>query len=311
MADFTSGFWSWYIIGITAASIAFCLYVLLANSKKMPMTADNTTGHVWDGDIREANNPLPRWWVWLFLLTMVFGAVYLALYPGLGANPGMLKWSQAGQYQAERTAMDQQAAPLFSAMLTKTTDALVRDAQAKALGERIFLNNCAQCHGADARGSKGFPNLTDQDNLYPHSAESIKQTISTGRAGVMPPLGAALGGEANVENVAQYVLSLSKRATDSDKAAAGKPLFAVCAACHGAAGEGNPAIGAPRLSDDVWLHGGGLTDIMNIIRSGKTNSMPEHASKLSEGQIHVLTAYVMGLRAPTAPSAGTTTVPAK
>lgn len=295
MADFVSGFWSSFVAITTIVSIVFCLVLLVVNSKKPPQTADNTTGHVWDGDLKEANNPLPRWWSGLFVLTIVFAVIYLWMYPGLGSYAGATKWSQASQYDAEKAALDSEMAPLYAKFQQQPVASLVGDPQARAIGERLFLNNCAQCHGSDGRGAKGFPNLTDADWLYGNAPEQIVQTIAKGRNGVMPALGAAVGSAAEVEQLAQYVLSLSGASTDAVKAELGKGKYAVCAACHGADGKGNQALGAPNLTDKVWLHGGGLQGVISIINNGKDNMMPPWSDKLTEGQIHVLASYVLGL----------------
>ena len=295
MADFTSGFWSAYIAISTIVSIVFCLLLLLLNSRRPAATADNTTGHVWDGDLREANNPLPRWWSGLFIITLVFAATYLWLYPGLGSNTGAAKWSAHGQYEAERVALDAEMAPLYAAFQKQPIPALIGDPQARAIGERLFLANCSQCHGSDARGAKGFPNLTDSDWLYGNAPAQIVETLTRGRNGMMPALGAAVGSAQEIEQLAQYVLSLSGSATDPVKAEIGKPKFAVCAACHGPDGKGNPALGAPNLTDRIWLHGGGLQQVVAMINLGKTNMMPGWDTKLTEGQIHVLASYVLGL----------------
>jgi cytochrome c oxidase cbb3-type subunit 3 len=294
MSDFIGGFWSPFILIATLLSVAFCIFVLVVNSKKPPTTADNTTGHLWDGDLREANNPLPRWWVILFVLTIVFGLVYLWLYPGLGTHAGSLGWSTKGQHDAEAKALNDQIAPIYAAFQAKPVGDLVGDAKARAIGERLFLNNCAQCHGSDGRGAKGFPNLADNDWLYGNAPESIIQTIAKGRNGVMPPMAAAVGSAQDVENLAHYVLSLSGGG-DSVKAQLGKPKFGTCAACHGAGGTGNPALGAPNLTDRIWLHGSGLQAITSAINNGINNRMPLWEDKLTAGQIHVLAAYVLSL----------------
>jgi len=304
MADFTSGFWSPFIAIVTLASIAACALLLALNSRRPPPTPDNTTGHVWDGDLREANNPLPRWWSGLFVITLAFGLVYFYLYPGLGSYAGSLGWSQAGQYGAERKALDAEMAPVYASFQARPVSTLVGDAQARAIGERLFLNNCAQCHGSDGRGARGFPNLTDGDWLYGNAPERIQETIARGRNGVMPALGAAVGGAAEVEQLAQYVLSLSGASTDPVKAELGKPRYGVCAACHGTDGRGNQALGAPNLTDRIWLHGGGLQAVVGIINNGKDNMMPGWSDKLTEGQIHVLSAYVLGLSQPAPASVG-------
>ncbi len=296
MSDFTSNFWSIYVTGITVFGIVACVLLLWFSGKAKAMTAnDNTTGHVWDGDLREMNNPLPRWWVWLFVITIVFAFVYLAMYPGLGAFEGKLRWSQLGQYQAEVEKGNKEVAPLYAKFAPMTPEDMSRDPQAQAIGERLFMNNCSQCHGSDARGGKSFPNLTDADWLWGGAPDKIKETLVQGRVGVMPPMAAAVGTSDDVKNVANYVLSLSKGPHDSVRAALGKPKFAACAACHGMDGKGNQAMGAPNLTDDVWLHGYGETAIMAIINTGKNNQMPAQGEKLTEAQIKVLTAYVWGL----------------
>ncbi len=295
MSDFTDGFWSFYVSAITLASIVACLLLLWFSGKAKAMTAhDNTTGHVWDGDLREMNNPLPRWWVWLFIITVIFGFVYLALYPGLGTYSGKLGWTSVGQHAAEVKKGEDEVAPLYAKFTAMKVEDVARDPQAAAIGERLFMNNCSQCHGSDARGSKGFPNLTDGDWLHGGAPVQIVETISKGRAGNMPALGAALGTSDDVKNVAQYVLSLSGSPHDSLRASLGKSKFGVCAACHGNDGKGNPAVGAPNLTDDIWLHGYGESAIMSMINNGKVNQMPAQGDKLGAAQIHVLSAYVWG-----------------
>lgn len=295
MSDFTSNFWSLFVAGITIVSILACLLLLWFSGKAKAMTAsDNTTGHVWDGDLREMNNPLPRWWVWLFILTVIFSFVYLALYPGLGTYAGTLGWTATGQHQAEVDKGNAEVAPLFAKFSAMKPEDMAKDSQAMAIGERLYMNNCAQCHASDARGSKGFPNLTDGDWLHGGAPEKIKETLTKGRIGNMPPMGAALGSADDVRNVAQYVLSISGNPHDSLQAALGKSKFGVCAACHGVDGKGNQAIGAPNLTDDTWLHGYGAPAIVAIINAGKVNQMPAQAEKLTDAQIHVLTSYVWG-----------------
>jgi cytochrome c oxidase cbb3-type subunit III len=311
MADFTSGFWSPFIAIVTILSILACLALLVVNSKKPPPSADNTTGHVWDGDLRESNNPLPRWWSGLFVVTIVFGFIYLWLYPGLGSFAGSKGWSQAAQYDAERERLNAEMAPLYAKYLAQPVHALIGEPQARAIGERLFLNNCAQCHGSTGLGSKGFPNLTDNDWLWGDKPEQIIESIAKGRTGVMPPMAAAVGSAAEVEQVAQYVLSLSGSATDAVKAELGRSRFGVCAACHGPRGEGNQALGAPNLTNRIWLHGGGLQSVIAIINSGKSNMMPGWEDKLTDGQIHVLAAYVLGLSRPAARAAAPGAVQAK
>lgn len=296
MSDFTSNFWSVYVAAITLVSILACLLLLWFSGKAKAMTAnDNTTGHVWDGDLREMNNPLPRWWVGLFIITIIFGIVYLALYPGLGSFAGSAKWSQQDQYDREIAKGNAEVAPLYAKFTAMPVEDVSRDPQAKAIGERLFMNNCSQCHGSDARGSKGFPNLTDNDWLHGGTADKIKETLTLGRIGNMPPMAAALGTADDVKNVAQYVLSLSNSPHDSVRAQLGKEKFAVCAACHGPDAKGMQAVGSANLTDNIWLHGFGEAAITAMINQGKVNQMPAQAGKLTDGQIHVLAAYVWGL----------------
>ena len=296
MSDFDSGFWSVYVAGLTLAGILGCLLLLwITARKKVVPSADNTTGHVWDEDLTEMNNPMPRWWMWLFVLTIVFSLLYLVAYPGLGSYEGELKWTTRGEHAAEMEQANKALAPLYAQFTQKKVEELAGDPAAMAIGERLFMNNCAQCHGSDARGSKGFPNLADTDWLHGGSPEKINETITKGRHAQMPPMAAAVGNSDDVKNVANYVLSLSNAPHDSLRAQLGKPKFAACAACHGADGKGNQAIGAPNLADDTWLHGYGEQAIISMINNGKVNDMPAQAGKLSEAQIHVLAAYVWGL----------------
>ena len=296
MSDFDAEFWSVYVAGLTLVSIAACLLLLWVTArKKVVSQADNTTGHVWDGDLRESNNPMPRWWMWLFVLSIVYSVLYLVAYPGLGSYEGQLAWSTRGEHAAEMAKAERDLAPLYAQFSGKPAEELAGDGAAKAIGERLFMNNCAQCHGSDARGSKGFPNLTDTDWLHGGTSEKIAETITKGRHGQMPAMGAALGTTEDVRNVANYVLSLSGSPNDSVRAQLGKGKFAACAACHGNDGKGNQALGAPNLADDIWLHGWGQEAIIAIINSGKVSDMPAQAGKLSEAQIQVLASYVWGL----------------
>ena len=303
MSDFINSGWAWYVAGLTVLSLLFCLFVLAVASKRKVMASDNTTGHVWDEDLREMNNPLPRWWFWLFIITVIFAGIYLALYPGLGTNPGALKWSSTGQWENEQQKAYATMAPVYAKFNAMPADALAKDAQAMGIGERLFINNCAQCHGSDARGSKGFPNLTDSDWLGGSGPEYIQKTITGGRVGMMPPMAAAVGSAEDVKNVANYVLSLSGGAHNNLAAQLGKPKFAVCAACHGAEGKGLQAVGAPNLTDKVWLHGWGEEAITQMVNNGKQNVMPAFETRLSSEQIKVLAAYVWNLSQATAVAA--------
>jgi len=296
MSDFTGNFWSVYVTVFTLVGILACLLLLwITARKKVTPSADNTTGHVWDEDLREMNNPMPRWWMWLFVLTIIFGLGYLVAYPGLGSYKGKLGWTTHGEYTDEVEKANKELAPLYAQFTAKPAEALAGDSAAMAVGERLFMNNCAQCHGSDARGSKGFPNLADGDWLHGGAPAKLVETITQGRQGNMPPMAAAVGTPDDVKNVAHYVLSLSGSPHDSLRSQLGKAKFTACAACHGMDGKGNQALGAPNLTDDIWLHGWGEQAIVNMVNSGKVNVMPGQAGKLTEAQIHVLSAYVWGL----------------
>lgn len=296
MSDFTSDFWHYYVAGLTLVSILACLVLLwISGTTKAATHADNTTGHVWDGDLQEMNNPLPKWWVYLFVITVVFALAYGVLYPMFGKYQGALGWSSAGQHTAEVEKMQEAIAPIYAKFNDMKPEDLAGDAQAMAIGERLFMNNCAQCHGSDARGARTFPNLTDGDWLWGGDAQAIKTTITEGRIGVMPPMGAAVGGPEDVRNLAHYVLSLSGSPNDSIRAALGKDKFGACAACHGMDGKGNTALGAPNLTDGIWLHGWGEEAVVRAINNGFNNQMPAQNVLLNEAQIHVLTGYVWGL----------------
>jgi len=295
VSDFIHSGWALFVAAATVLGLVACLALLIIASRRRVMANDNTTGHVWDEDLKELNNPLPRWWMWLFVITVVFAAVYLAFYPGLGSAPGSLKWTSQGQFEAEQDKAKAALTPVYAKFAAMSAEDLARDAQAMAIGQRLFLNNCAQCHGSDARGSKGFPNLTDTDWLGDNSLDAIKKTIVEGRTGNMPPMAAAVGSSEDLKNVAHYVLSLSGSAHNDIAAQLGKAKFGACAACHGPAGKGNPALGAPNLTDKVWLHGWGDQAIIRIVSEGKANVMPPQGKLLTPEQVHVLAGYVLSL----------------
>jgi cytochrome c oxidase cbb3-type subunit 3 len=231
----------------------------------------------------------------LFVITVVFAFGYVWVFPGLGSAPGALGWTSRGELEADQAKANVAMARAYAAYAQAPAEALSRDAKAMAIGQRLFLNNCATCHGSDARGSKGFPNLTDSDWLHGGTAEKIEETITLGRVGTMPPMVAAVGSAADVHDVANYVMSLSGDPHNAISAAAGKKKFVVCAACHGPDGKGNQAIGAPDLTDNIWLHGWGEAAIVDMIDHGKTNVMPAQAGRLTPAQIHLLAGYVWSL----------------
>ena len=317
MSDFTNGFWPLYVALISLVSILACGWLLWAAGKATvkPQPAgqhDNTTGHVWDEDLRELNNPLPRWWMWLFIITVVFALAYLVIFPGMGSFQGVLKWSTEGEHKQDVSRLREQVAPLYASFAAQPVAALVKNPEALALGERLFMNNCSQCHGSDARGSKSYPNLTNANGAWlgERGGDHIVQTVTNGRIGMMPALGAAIGGDPEISELAHYVLSLSGSPHSEVKAFNGKARFAACAACHGVDGKGNKALGAPNLTDDYWLHGWGEAAIANIIKNGRNNVMPAQAPMLTAEQIHVVAAYVLSLSGSGAADASSGSTPA-
>ena len=294
MNEFTSSFWDLYISIITVVSILACGVLLVAQGRRRVAGGEaETTGHTWDEDLGEYNNPLPRWWIWLFWITIVFSLVYLVLYPGLGSFKGLWRWTQVSQLEQETARHEERFGPLYERYARMDVKALLAEPRALAIGQKLFLNNCAQCHASDGAGSRGFPNLTDGDWQWGGSPETVKATITQGRTGVMPPMGATLG-EQGTKDAAHYVMSLSGLAHDGSRAARGRPLFAQnCAACHGAEGKGNPLLGAPNLTDGTWLYSAAEPVIIETITRGRTNQMPAHKDLLGEARIHLLAAYVL------------------
>lgn len=295
MSDFVSDFWNFWVAGITLVSIIGCAVFLKAMSIKKKAGAVDTTGHVWDGDLAEWNNPLPAWWSWMFYITVVFALVYLALYPGLGSYQGMWNWSSKGQWEGEMKHAAETYDPIFNQFLKQDLKMVAADPKAKEMGQRLFLTYCSQCHGSDAGGSRGFPSLTDKDWLYGGEPETIKASIMSGRSGIMPPHGPVLG-DAGVKEVTNYVFSLSGHKHDANLAAAGKPKFEqICAACHTPAGTGMQALGAPNLTDKIWLYGGSEAAVAETISKGRNGVMPAWKDFLGEAKVHLLAAYVYGL----------------
>ena len=297
MSDFSSNYWSIFVAVVSVLGIVYCALLLWFSSQvkvQVHNPDDLTTGHIWDETLQEMNNPLPRWWLWLFILTMVFAVFYYIAYPGLGSFGGQLGWTSQNEYDQEITQANKALEPIYAAFDAQAPEQLAGDPKAMAVGERLFMNNCSQCHGSDARGSKGFPNLTDKDWLHGGSPDKINETITKGRIGQMPPMAAAVGTPEDVRNVSQYVLSMSGSPHDSVRAALGQSKFGACAACHGADGKGNQALGSANLTDKVWLHGWGAEAIVSMINAGKINQMPAQDGRLTPSQIHVLTAYVWG-----------------
>jgi cytochrome c oxidase cbb3-type subunit 3 len=296
MSDFTGGFWTYFIALVTIAGIIGCAVLLRAMStRRVEAGSTSTTGHIWDEDLGEFNNPMPRWWIWLFYITILAGIVYLALYPGLGSYRGSLDWTSVAEYRDELKQADRSYGPLYAKYAAQDVKTLASNAEARAMGQKLFLNYCAQCHGSDAGGGKGFPNLADNEWLWGGEPETIEATILGGRRAVMPAWGKMLGDE-GVKDVAHYVRSLSGLTNDAMRSARGSQTFTkICAACHGPEGKGNTAMGAPNLTDKVWEYGSSEVAIMESVAKGRDAQMPPHKELLGEAKVRLLAAYVYGL----------------
>ena len=289
--------WSLYIIILTLLNILGMVWLIWWSGKGTAAQAakGETTGHVWDGDLEDFNNPLPRWWLWLFYITIVFGLLYLAFYPGLGNLKGLFGWSQETQWEQEITRADEQYGPIFQKYAGQDLLTLAKDPEAVQRGQRLYLNYCSTCHGSDAGGARHFPNLSDGDWLYGGEPENIKASILDGRSGMMPPFGQVLGDD-GVENVASYVMSLSGREADAAKVEKGREQYvAMCAGCHAVDAKGNKYLGAPNLADKIWLYGSSPGTIKQSIREGRNGVMPPHREFLGEDKVHLLAAYIVSL----------------
>jgi cytochrome c oxidase cbb3-type subunit 3 len=295
-----------FVVIAVLANIFAGLWLIWWTNRGVKVAPQETT-HVWDDDLTEYNNPMPRWWLWLFVLTIVFALAYLAFFPGLGNYRGLLNWTSVSQFAAEDTAARGAFEQRFAADKGKSLLELSKDPAAMTTARNLFALNCSSCHGSDARGAKGFPNLTDQDWLWGGSEETVYQTIAQGRTSAMPAWGAVLGAD-GVEQVLAYVLSLSGRelqgpGTTAAFVAAGKERFTtMCTACHGVDGKGNQALGAPNLTDSIWLHGGSVDDIRETITKGRSNAMPAHLQRLGDTKVRLLAAYVLSLSRTAAPT---------
>ena len=296
MSDFISGFWGYYIAVIALGGIAWCIYLLFSQRAWLKRNVEvvEDTGHVWDGDLSELNNPVPRWWTVMYLALCIFALGYLVLYPGLGTYEGTLGFTAGKQVQQEQEALNTRIQPIYERFAAMSIPDIARDEGAREIGQRLFLNNCAQCHGSDAKGGRSFPNLTDKAWLWGGEPDQILQTITQGRHGIMPPWKASIKPD-EASNIAQYVRSLSGLAHDPLRVVPGKRGFdTFCVACHGAEGKGNTLVGAPDLTDDVWLYGSSESTIVETILEGRDNQMPAQEHILTPEQIKLLAAWVWG-----------------
>ena len=297
MSDFINQGWSWFIAIVSLCGIlgycAFCIFNYIQSGASDNKT--ETTGHVWDENITELNTPIPTWWISMLIISVVFGLCYFILYPGLGSFKGFLGWTQNQQYDQEVAQADEQFGPLFAKFSGQDLETLSKNEQALKTGKRLYQTNCAVCHGSDARGAKSFPNLRDEDWLYGGDPDVIKASILNGRRGVMPSWEQVLGRE-GAWAVAEYVLSFSQDPANPDLLKKGKENYdRLCVSCHGEKGEGNQALGAPNLTDNVWLYGGSHQAIVDSIRNGRNGIMPAHEKILGEDKVHILSAYIYSL----------------
>lgn len=289
-----SNFWSGYIIVLTVVMLSLILWLLLATRKgQQPEETEKTMGHSFDG-IEEYDNPLPRWWFMLFMATIVFAVIYLVLYPGMGKWPGILGWTQVGQYEEEVADARERFAPIFARFADMPVKQVAQEEEALRIGQRLFAVNCSVCHGSDGRGAYGFPNLTDNDWIWGGEPEQIRTTLNAGRQAAMPAWLAVIG-ETGVRNTAGYVRSLSGLETEGVDIEAGAQIFNTnCVACHAPDGTGNQLLGAPNLTDDTWLYGSSMLQVQQTLRYGRNGNMPSQAH-LGEDKLHILTAYVYSL----------------
>jgi cytochrome c oxidase cbb3-type subunit III len=293
-----TSFWSFWVSIISLGSIFGSLWLIYITRKSQTTDTETekTMGHTFDG-IEEYDNPLPKWWMYMFVGTCIFGLAYYALYPGLGNYKGLLGWTQVGQWENEVQTAEEKYGPIFEAYAATPIDELVQDAEAMKVGQRLFANNCAVCHGSAGRGAIGFPNLTDSDWLYGGTEEAIKATLVNGRMGNMPAKGLNPAmTNAQVDDMVHYLLTFSDRSDNAAAAERGAAMYqTACAACHGADAKGNQAIGAPNLTDNIWLYGSTPKRISHTLLYGRAGVMPAQLERLGEEKIHLLTAYVKSL----------------
>lgn len=295
--DFIGEFWHYYIAIITILGIIFSIWVLASQTTQRLAEGEKAEvlHHAWDGDLQEFNNPLPRWWMWMFYGLIFFSIAYLVLYPGLGKFAGTLNWTSYQEWKDDKDAVDAEFEKVMSPYKGMDLMAVAGDENAKKMGQNLYMTYCMQCHGSSAQGGKGFPNLTDGQWLFGGTPEDIQSSIANGRTAEMPAMGDAVGGEQGAKEVANYVLSLGGKPHDAALAAAGKEKYAACAGCHGDDGKGNNAASFPNIADDAWQYGGTVADIEQSILKGRKGGMPAQMEMLGESKVHLLSAYVWGL----------------
>ena len=291
-------FWHWFVAAGTIVFIIWCVWLVSWSAQQGPanIADDDLVGHKWDGDLEEWNNPAPKWWLYLYFITIIWGVGFLVAYPGVGNFKGMLGWSQEGQYEAEMQAAAERYEPIYEKFAAMDFEALARHPEANQLGKSLYASYCTTCHGSDARGAFGYPNLTDDNWLWGNSEQQIVATITQGRNSVMTPWAQVLGSDEAVNNMVRYVQSLSGIVeADASVVAAEMQFKTFCAACHMPTGTGNQLLGAPNLTDDVWLYSSSDEDIRYTIANGRDSMMPPHGELLGENRTKILAAYVYSL----------------
>ena len=291
-------FWHWFVAAGTIGFVIWCVWLISWAGKQGPQNVadDDVVGHKWDGDLEEWNNPAPKWWLYFYFGTIVWAVGYMIAYPGLGSWDGMLGWSQHGQYEAEMQAAAERYDPIYEGFAAMDFAALQQEPEAMELGASLYASYCTTCHGSDARGATGFPNLTDDDWLWGNDEAALTQTLLQGRNAIMPVLAPALGGDEGVNNMVSYVRSLSGLVAADAAAMSSQPMFmALCSACHNADGSGNQMFGAPNLTDSIWLYGSSEDAVRTTILEGRNGVMPAHGDLLGAAKTKILAAYVASL----------------
>lgn len=287
--------WTWFVLITTAASLAACFWLIVWTNRQRASEAElsESESHVWDEDIRELNNPLPMWWLWLFVLTLVWGIGYFVMYPSFGNYDGLLGWSQEAQYEAEVAAAEAEYGPIFAKYGSMAAEELVNDPKAMSIGASLYANYCSQCHGANALGATGFPNLTDDVWNWGGSPQQIETTLNNGRIGVMPALSSVFPTEQALNQMVEYVRNMPDGMDSSSPAHT--TYMQLCVGCHGPGGQGMQVLGAPSLVDDVWLYGSSENAVRKSIAEGRNGVMPAHLDMLGPDRIRILSAYVYSL----------------
>lgn len=287
--------WTWFVLITTAASLAACFWLIVWTNRQRASSSEiaESEAHVWDEDIRELNNPLPMWWLWLFILTLIWGVGYFVMYPSFGNIEGVLGWSQESQYEAEVAAAEERYGPMFAKYGAMPAEELIGDPQAMNIGASLFANYCSQCHGANALGATGFPNLTDSVWNWGGAPQQIEFALIHGRSGVMPGLGGVFQSDEAVDEMVRYVRNMPEQIDTASPAHT--TYMQLCVACHGPTGQGMQPLGAPSLVDDVWLYGSSEAAVRKSIVEGRNGVMPAHLNMLGPDRIRILSAYVYSL----------------